>query len=72
MLPLFFPRLVRARLHQAQPLLYIPIKASFLRLEPELDQAVDGFSQSVFRFVIAFGSSVLIGSPIILGPAFAY
>jgi hypothetical protein len=43
-----------------------------LRHEPELDHAADGFSQSVFRFVTAFGSSVLIGSPIILGSAFTY
>jgi hypothetical protein len=41
-----------------------------LRLQPEFDQAADGFSQSVFRFITAFGSSILIGSPIILGSAF--
>jgi hypothetical protein len=30
------------------------------------------FSQSVFRFVTVFGSSILIGSPITLGSAFTY
>jgi hypothetical protein len=50
----------------------LDVNPSFLCLQPDLDQAADGFSQSVFRFITAFGSSILIGSPIILGAAFTY
>jgi hypothetical protein len=36
------------------------------------DILADGFSQLIFRFAAAFGSSVLVGSPITLGSAFTY
>src|SRR6202021_2922554 len=42
------------------------------RAEDFESQQADGFSQLIFRFAAAFGSSVLVGSPIALGSAFTY